>query len=85
MKIYLKFNHDLNDSMKAIGWEHDGRKVHEVIFNLIAKYGLDDSLERSSHLSELLHNDLDYEVILFLATKSIEQTIKDIYNETNKG
>lgn len=72
MKIYLKFDHSQEDSLKAIGCEYDGEQTSERLFYIIQKYMLDDSLNKASELSEMIHNKLDYEEILFLATKSVE-------------
>jgi len=84
MKIYLKFDHDQDDSLKAIGCEHNGREVNERVFDVIKWYSDDDSLSRTSHLSELIHKTLDYEEILFLATKSVEQKIEMMIMERMK-
>lgn len=73
MKIYLKFDHSQKDSLKAIGCEHDGKEVNKRVFEVIKWYSEDDSLSKASQLSELVHKTLDYEEILFLATKSIEE------------
>jgi dihydroneopterin aldolase len=84
MKIYLKFDHDQDDSLKAIGCEHNGREVNERVFDVIKWYSEDDSLSRASHLSELIHKTLDYEEILFLATKSVEQKMEQMMFERMK-
>jgi hypothetical protein len=84
MKIYLKFDHDQDDSLKAIGCEYDGEKVNDRVFDVIKWYTDDDSLNRASHLSELIHKTLEYEEILFLATKSVEQRMDMIMFERMK-
>jgi len=76
MKIYLKFDHSQEDSLKAIGCEHSSTEVNERIFDVMKWYNEDDSLRTASHLSELIHKTLDYEEILFLATKSIEDKME---------
>lgn len=72
MKIYLKFDHSQKDSLKAIGCEYDGKEVNDRVRTLIQKYNNDDSVGKSSELAELMHKELDYEEILFLAMKSVE-------------
>jgi dihydroneopterin aldolase len=84
MKIYLKFDHNEDDSLKAIGCEHNGKEVSERVFDVIKWYSEDDSLNRASHLSELIHKTLDYEEILFLATKSVEQKMEMMMIERMK-
>jgi len=84
MKIYLKFDHSEKDSLKAIGCEHNGKEVNERVFDVIKWYTDDDTLRRASHLSELIHKTLDYEEILFLATKSVEERMEAIMFERMK-
>jgi hypothetical protein len=72
MKIYLKFDHSQKDTLKAIGCEYGGEQASERIFDIIQGYMLDDSLNKASELSEMIHKKLEYEEILFLATKSVE-------------
>jgi hypothetical protein len=84
MKIYLKFDHSQKDSLKAIGCEHNGKEVNERVFDVIKWYSEDDSLNKESQLSELIHKTLDYEEILFLATKSVEQKMEMMMFERMK-
>jgi hypothetical protein len=72
MKIYLKFDHSQEDTLKAIGCEYGAEQTSERIFDIIQRYMLDDSLNKASELSEMIHKKLEYEEILFLATKSVE-------------
>jgi hypothetical protein len=75
MKIYLKFDHSKKDSLEAIGCEHNKREVNDRVFEVIKWYSEDDSLNKRSQLSELLHKNLEYEEILFLATESVEENM----------
>lgn len=72
MKIYLKFDHSQEDTLKAIGCEYDGEQTSKRLFDIIERYMSDDSLYKASELSEMIHKKLEYEEILFLATKSVE-------------
>jgi hypothetical protein len=71
MKIHLKFNHKKSDTLEAIDSQYDGESVNKIIENLIKDYLLDDKLEKQSQLCELMHNRLDYEIILFMAMHSV--------------
>lgn len=73
MKIHLKFDHKKKDVLDAIDCQSDSEQVDYLIRGLMQKYNEDNSIEKSSQLAELIHNDLDYEIILFLATKAIEE------------
>ena len=71
MKIYLKFDHAQKDTFKAIGYEHDGKRANKEMTKILKKYDNQD-ITKSSQLAEIMHNDLDYEIILFLALKAME-------------
>lgn len=71
MKIYLKFNHKKQDTLEAIDCQHDGDTVNEMLQNIIAEYIMNDEIKTQSQLCELMHNKLDYEIILFAAMRSV--------------
>ena len=86
MKIHLKFDHSQKKYLKAIGCEYDGEQVNERVMNIIEEYLHDDSLDgKSSELSELIHDKLEYEEILFLATHSVQKTMMSIMMEQIKN
>ena len=72
MKIHLKFDHTQKDALKAIDYAKGGTVANEEIITVMEKYLDDDDMTKQSQLAELVHNELDYEVILFLAVKSME-------------
>lgn len=78
MKIHLKFDHTQSDVLDAIDCQSDIEKVDYLIKGVIKKYSDDDSITKSSQMAEIIHNDLDYEIILFLATKAIEAQMMSI-------
>tara|TARA_R110000868_G_scaffold312096_1_gene573027 strand:- start:384 stop:674 length:291 start_codon:yes stop_codon:yes gene_type:complete len=84
MKIHLKFNHKKKDVLEAIDCQSDNEQVNYQISRVIQKYNQDDSAIKSSQLAEMIHNDLDYEIILFLATKALEEKMYHIKFEEMK-
>ena len=78
MKIYLKFDHTKNSTLESVNSEFSIDQVNDKIKKVIHKWNDDDNAERSSHLSEIIHNELDYEIILLLATKNIEEILKNM-------
>jgi hypothetical protein len=78
MKIHLKFDHTQSDVLDAIDCQSDIEKVDYLIKGVMHKYSDDDSITKSSQMAEIIHNDLDYEIILFLATKAIEEKMMRI-------
>lgn len=85
MKIYLKFDHTQNDTLKAIGFEESGDSANEQIANVMSKWNEDDDITKSSEFAEIMHNELDYEVILFLALKAMENKILELKIEEFKN
>jgi len=78
MKIHLKFNHQEKDMLSAIDSQYNGDQVNEQINEVIERYMDNEYMDKVSQLSEIIHNDLDYEVILFLATHSILDKITKV-------
>jgi len=84
MKIHLKFNHKKKDVLEAIDCQLDNEKVNYLIRGVMQRYNEDDSANKASELAEMIHNDLDYEIILFLATKSLQEKMHHIMIEELK-
>lgn len=89
MKIHLKFDHTRKDVLDAIDCQVDGEQADYLIRGVIQRCEEDDSISKSSQMAELIHNQLDYEIILFLATKAIEEkmmriAMKDLTKEFRK-
>jgi len=78
MKIHLKFDHTQKDVLDAIDCQVDGEQVDYLIRGVMQRYEDDDSISKSSQMAELIHEKLDYEIILFLATKAIEDKMMRI-------
>lgn len=78
MKIHLKFDHTQKDALKAIDYAKGGAVANEEIITVMKKYLDDDDMTKQSQLAELVHNELDYEVILFLAVKSMEYKMQKL-------
>lgn len=78
----MKFNHDANDMTTALGITDSAEEVAEAITNAIEKWIRDEQgFSKNSKLSESLHNNLPYEIILFLATKEVFRKFKDTFND----
>lgn len=73
----MKFNHELDSPLAALGSEVTTRQLSENIVKCATKFIEDDSLERLSNLSELLFENLSKEEILFLATMEVKRTLSD--------
>lgn len=90
MKIHLKFNHDADTVLEAIDCPFISDEVTDQLNDVIEKFMRDDKYQGKSQLAELMHNDLDYTVILFLALKytteemeknAIKQMLKNMLDE----
>lgn len=76
MKIHLKFNHNADTVLETIDCPFTSDEVSDQLDNVIAKFMSDDNLETKGHLAELIHEELDYTIILFLALKYVTEDIE---------
>jgi hypothetical protein len=78
MKVHLKFNHEKESIFEAIDLEHTVEGFAEQLSDIFDKLMKDDSLDKKSRIAELLHDNLDYELILFLATEEYLKHVKTL-------
>ena len=71
MKIHLKFNHDAETVLESIDCPFTSDEVTDQVNNVIAKFMSDDKYQNKGHLAEIIHNELDYTIILFLSLKYV--------------
>lgn len=76
MKIHLKFNHKADTVLEAIDCPFTSDEVSDQIDKVVDKFMKDDKYEDKGHLAELMHNELDYTIILFLALKYTTESIE---------
>lgn len=75
MKIHLKFNHEAKTVLEAIDCPFTSNEVTDQVNDVVAKFMSDDKYEDKGQLAELMHNELDYTIILFLALKNVTDDI----------
>jgi len=78
MKTDLKFNHNADDLISSFCATTTSEEINDKIVLTIMKYVLDDSMDKKSHLAEILHKKLDYNAILFLATAGVHEKMQNI-------
>lgn len=90
MKIHLKFNHDAETVLESIDCPFTSNEVTDQLNDVIEKFMSDEKYQTKGHLAELMHNELDYSVILYLALihvtesmekKAIKQMLKNMLDE----
>lgn len=90
MKIHLKFNHNAETVLESIDCPFTSDEVSDQVDEIVSKFMHNDNYETKGHLAELMHNDLNYTVILFLALKyttekmeknAIKQMLKNMLDE----
>lgn len=90
MKVHLKFNHDVDHLLEALDSPFKPEQVNEQLNDIMCNFMENDEYQSKSHLAELLHNDLDYSAILYMATKyvagelekrAIKQALKNILDD----
>ncbi|MFN5250107.1 MAG: hypothetical protein ACK5DE_03610 [Bacteroidota bacterium] len=77
MKQSIQFNHEANSFTEAIGVKLSQHEFAEILANISGEFFSEKS-GKISHLSEMLHDKLTYECILFLATCEVYNRIAEI-------
>jgi len=70
MKVLLEFDHDKECVLEAMGSEHSGDQANELIRETMMRY-VENDKRRLSTLAERIHKELDYDIVLFIATASL--------------
>ena len=83
MKPELKFDHDAITMADALGMKETAEQMSDEITEVVKHWMLDDNEGKQSKLAEALHENLSYEIILFLATKEVNQKLKETFSETD--
>ena len=76
MKIHLRFNHDKKSTLDALDSPVSKSEANELLHKVIEEYMTNDELDKKSHLSELIHNRLDYSLILYMATNALADELR---------
>jgi ABC-type xylose transport system substrate-binding protein len=84
MKVHLKFDHTQKEVLKAIDYQGTAEQANEQMEDVMMQYLNSSEMKTASQLAEAIHNTIDYEIILFLASKSIEERLKDVMLEKMK-
>jgi len=66
----IKFNHKKENSLKALDIKIEKEEIHQKLNSIFANFVMRDNQKRSE-LAEMIHDNFDYNVILFLATSEI--------------
>ncbi len=83
MKPELKFDHDAITVVDALGMKETAEQMSDKITDVVKGWMLDDNEGKQSKLAEAIHKNLSYEVMLFLATKEVNRTLKETLSETD--
>ena len=83
MKPELKFDHDAITVVDALGMKETADQISDEITEVVKGWMLDDNEGKQSKLAEAIHKNLSYEVMLFLATKEVNRTLKETLSETD--
>lgn len=71
MKSEIKFNHNAEQLTQALGINMTAEQLSEKIIQCVANWMDSKDNTKNSNLAEYLHNEIDYEIILFIATNDL--------------
>lgn len=77
----MNFNHNKEKVMQCFGIESTPEEISEKISHIVKDWVVQDKADKFSQLGERIHNELPYEVILFLATKEVEGKVAETVGE----
>ena len=78
MKKEINFNHNSKKLSDAIGLNE--KEIFISIQKAVESFCKNET-EKVSHLSEILHKSISYEIILFLATKELDSMLEKINSD----
>jgi hypothetical protein len=78
MKKEIKFNHDAKTLSDALGIEEESFAL-QLAGVLAISHAMGD--EKASRLSQLIHNCVDYNIVLMLATKQLMDYVENFEAE----
>lgn len=76
MKIHLKFNHKARTVLESIDCPFTSDEVSDQVALVAEKFMNDDKYQDKSQLAEIMHEELDYTIILFLALQNITESME---------
>jgi hypothetical protein len=83
MKKEIKFNHGADSMTEAFGMSQSSDEVAMSVCEAVQKWSEDKSDYKSaSLLSEYLHKNLSYEIILMIATREVNNKIQGLLTES---
>jgi hypothetical protein len=83
MKPDVRFNHDAKTVAEALGIKETAEKISDSITDVVQDWMATDDSGKHSKLAEVLHKNLPYEIILFLATKEVQTKLAETLTEVN--
>ncbi len=83
MKPNVRFNHDAKTVAEALGIKETAEKISDSITDVVQDWMAKDDSGKHSKLAEVLHENLSYEIILFLATKEVQTKLAETLTEVN--
>jgi hypothetical protein len=76
MKLHLNFNHNAEHTLEALDSPFTVEETNEQLNNLMIRYMENDKLRHKSELAELIHHNIDYSAILYMATNYVAKEIE---------
>lgn len=77
----MKFNHESKTITEAFNIQMSTGDMADKITDIVKRWATSEDGEKISVLAEMMHNELSYELILFLATKEVHGKVVSTLSE----
>jgi hypothetical protein len=75
MKKEFKINHDAETLSEAIGITNE--ELTRITHDIVVSYASNPSYDRVSHLAQLVHERMPYEMLIMMGTRQVREMMDD--------
>ena len=80
----MNFNHKRESITESFGINISSEKIADKVTDIVRRWLSSDDNDKISVLGEMIHNELSYEIILFLATQEVYGKVEQTFEQMEK-
>ena len=81
MKKEFKVNHDAETLSEAIGITNE--ELTRITHDIVVSYASNPSYDRISHLAQLVHERMPYEMLIMMGTRQVREMMDEFESMMN--